>query len=186
MTFSIRTFLIAVAIVAIWLGALVSKTPLVIEIVTNATGLMILLILAFAIWERRPEQRAFWTGFFVLAFGNLVLAYCLTTYQRTGVQVAQLIVGQPAPQVAGNTPYGLQWMPATTSGPVNVAFPPTNYAGSVTYTLSGAVGPTPDYFQQVEAIRSAVPMMASLLVGVIGGWLTLWIYRRRSDELAAP
>jgi hypothetical protein len=182
MTFSIRTFFVAIAVIAIWLGALVSKSPLLIEIVANLTGLMILLTLAWAIWERRPEQRAFWTGFFVLAFGNLVLSSYLSTYQRTGYQVANLIVGQPAQQVV-NTPYGLQWFPATTTNNVALPAPLTNYTGKYSYTLAGAVGPNPDIQQQVEAIRSAVPMMASLLVGVVGGWLTLWIWRRRSDGL---
>jgi hypothetical protein len=182
MTFSIRTFFVAIAIVAIWLGALVSKSPLLIEIVANLTGLMILLTLAWAIWERRPEQRAFWTGFFVLAFGNLVLSSYLSTYQRTGYQVASLFVGQP-PQQMGYAPYGLQWFPAGTTNNVTLPAPLTNQTGTYSYTLSGAVGPSPDIQQQVEAIRTAVPMMASLLVGVVGGWLTLWIWRRRSDGL---
>lgn len=185
MTFSIRTFLVAIALVAVWLGALVSKSPLLIEIVANLTGLMVLLTLAWAIWERRPEQRAFWTGFFILAFGNLVLSSYLSTYQRTGYQVANLIVGQPAQQVV-NTPYGLQWIPAATNSNVALPGPLINYTGTYSYTLAGAVGSSPDIQQQVEAIRTAVPMLASLLAGAVGGWLTLWIWRRRSDGSPIP
>lgn len=180
MTFSIRTFFVAIAIVAVWLGALVSKSPVLIEVVANLTGLMILLTLAWAIWEQRPEQRAFWTGFFVLAFGNLVLSSYLSTYQRTGYQVANLIVGQP-PQQMVNAPYGLQWFPAMAPSGTAYPMPVTNYTGTYSYTLTGAVGPNPDLQQQVDAIRTAVPMMASLFVGVVGGWLTLWIWRRRRN-----
>lgn len=185
MTFSIRTFFVAIATVAVWLGALVSRSPLLIEIVANLTGLMILLTLAWAIWERRPEQRAFWTGFFILAFGNLVLSSYLSTYQRTGYQVANLIVGQPAQQVV-NAPYGLQWTPTTTANNVTLSAPLTNYTGTYSYTLVASGAQSPDVQQQVEAIRTAVPMLASLLAGVVGGWLTLLIWRRRSDGSPNP
>jgi hypothetical protein len=93
MTFSIRTILIVMALVALWLGALVSKSSLAIELVSNFTALLILLTLPLAIWDPRPGMRPFWTGFFVLAVGNHLLSNYFA-HQRLNHYFAELISGE--------------------------------------------------------------------------------------------
>ena len=177
MTFSLRTSLIVTSILACWLGALVSKSPMLMELVASATALLILLTLAFAIWDSRAEQRAFWTGFFVLAFGNLLIAHYFDAYQQTGTEVATRIMGLP------NTGNGGQYMPVPSLTPGGYSGPPISY-----YQPPNPMGPTNiaiqmpistgDYYQQLNAIRMSVPYLLSLMAGVIGGWLTLWISRQ--------
>lgn len=199
MTFSLRTFLIVIAILACWLGAMVSQVPLLVELVASATSLLILLTLALAIWEPRAEWRAFWTGFFVLAFGNLLLTHYFNAYQQTGHEVANLILGAPKPiglpTPSFNPP---TYFPPQQVTPPNVAppadarpsleveerfyQPPYNSgwssypAGSYSYNLVGS-----EYYQRHTAIRTAVPNLISLLAGFIGGWLTMWISQRSEN-----
>jgi hypothetical protein len=198
MTFSLRTFLIVIAILAGWLGAMVSHSPLLVELVANATSLLILLTLALAIWEPRTEWRAFWTGFFVLAFGNLLLSQYFNAYQQTGHEVANLILGLPQPSVP-LTPGSPTYFPPQPVSPSNLLAPPADArpsleveerfyqppygggwnsypAGSYTFSPVGS-----EYYQRQTAIRTAVPNLISLLAGVIGGWITMWM-RTRSES----
>jgi hypothetical protein len=212
MTFSIRTCLIVMAVMAVWLGALVSKSPLMVELVTSFSVLLIVLTLAFAIWDQRPEQRAYWTGFFVLGFGNLILSSYWGGYQRTGVEVAQLVVGAPPTQTTGPYPtaYPGTYYPAPVTtvvpaiSPSPVINPPATTEEEadttpsvrfyqppmpqVAYTTTWASPYVPQvpaslvYHQQQAAIQGAVPTMMSLLMASIGGWLTVWIWRRSVEE----
>jgi hypothetical protein len=185
MTFSIRSFLLLIALLAFWLGAFVSKSPLMMELATSGTVLLILLTLAFAIWDRRPEQRAFWTGCFVLGFGNLVLASYWGGYQRTSYQVAQLIVGsQPAQSVAvGYTSpaVGSGFMMPPPTAPMVTYYQPTN-SGAIAQSYAIQMPVSQEYYQQQEAIRGAVPTLLSLMFAGLGGWMTVWIWRRSKDD----
>jgi hypothetical protein len=181
MTFSLRTSLIVTSILACWLGALVSKSATLVELVACATALLIFLTLAFAIWDSRPDQRAFWTGFFVLAFGNLLLAHYFNAYQQTGNEVATRIMGPPNAPNYGPMP---TFAPAPMLGPGAYSPPVTSFyqppdpaTASITYAVQLPANPN-DYYQQLNSIRMAVPNLLSLLAGVIGGWLTLWISRQ--------
>ena len=244
MTFSIRTFLIVIAVLSVWLGALVSRSPLFVELAAGGTVLLILLSLALAIWEPRPLLRAFWTGFFALAFGNLLYNGFFHSYQRTSNQVAQVIMGNyqpptygPGPYTPGSMPNGVISFPARTAlyAPedeyVNPAPPPptgapvSDSANSASETSPGEIpanpngnsnpqpretaepewemsgpgtGPysapmpapapyvwqpvAPDYHEQREAIQASVPPLISLLMGVVGGCVTMWIAAQRKDD----
>ena len=223
MTFSIRTFLIVIAILACWLGAMVSSSLVLVELVGSATLLLILLTLPLAIWEPRAELRAFWTGFFVLSFGSFFLSSYAGIYQQTSQAIAiailsepkpvqypqpSLMPGQPVPGSFGPAPvvpdvtlpeitppddpspasnkpslnlntsyYQPSLNPATTpyAGPV---FPAPGYAPYNPYADN-------DYYIRLTAIRTSIPYLFSLLAGVIGGWVTMWVYRRAKPVDAA-
>jgi|GEM_PF-4599199 len=198
MTFSIRTFLLVIGVLACWLGAMVSNSPLLVELVATATSLLILLTLALAIWEPRAEQRAFWTGFFVLAFGNMILAH-FNAYQQTGHEAANAILGQPKPQPvslprtpAFNSPMmAPSYTPAPSLDPAAPDTAPSLPSNTSYYQPPYSPVPYPsssyvpvytqvadNYYQRHAAIRTAVPSLLSLVAGVIGGWLTMWVYRR--------
>ncbi|QDU25152.1 hypothetical protein ETAA8_02140 [Anatilimnocola aggregata] len=210
MNFSIRTGLIAVSIVAVLLGAIVSKSPLVMELATNLVLLGICLTLALAIWDREPLRRAFWTGFFVLGFGNVVLASYFNAYQQSTSELSTLLMGQPQPggpavsyprtriipsssfkppvteylteEVYEPTLTPPQPVPTTTapnSAP-SFAMPPSNFPPPPMATPYYSS----DYYLQFEAIRSSLPVMFSLLVAGIGGWVTMWISHQRSTSAA--
>lgn len=181
MTFSIRTFLVVTAILAAWLGALVSNSQLAVELVGNLTALLIVLTLAFAIWDRRPEQRAFWTGFFLLGIANLVIGHYYSGYQWTTAKVATLFLGEPNPsQVAGFWTGGPG--PAGPYAPVYAGTTTSYYGAPVPVYVSPSGPPTVNYYIQQRAISVAVPSLMSLVVGCLGGFLTLWIWRQKADD----
>ncbi len=204
MTFSLRTFLIVIAILACWLGAMVSQLPPLMELVATATALLILLTLPFAIWDPRAEQRAYWTGFFVLAAGNLLLTQYFNAYQQTGTAVATLILGAPQQQTPNFYPPALLQLPPPgtytppTTAPADAppslesesrfyqpGFDPYNPNGSAWSYPTGSYIYNPlgnAYYQRLSAIRTAVPYFFSLLAGVFGGWLTQWMYRQKDER----
>lgn len=238
MTFSIRTFLVVIAILSVWLGALVSKSPLLVELAAGGTVLLILLSLALAIWEPRPLQRAFWTGFFALAFGNLLYNGFFHSYQQTSNQVAQAIMGNnpqpiyspatytyPAPATtiltppaqvsyyapegesdeSADSPPSLGSPAAESDGSPDVTttvdeFPRNPIAPTSPNAVPGFVPPPPtlppttyiqvpvqayggaNYYEQREAIRASVPSLISLLMGVVGGCVTMWIASRPKPQ----
>jgi len=234
MNFSIRTGLVIVSIVAVMLGAVVSKSPLMLELVSNLVRLGICLTLALAIWDSVPARRAFWTGFFVLSFGNLILASYFGAYQQSSDELASLIMGQPqAGSVFPYNPYASPWAPSSSFGnppTVNDNFkvivdeeeapvansseaddkptidevpfnsqqttpspptltPPANFPQSAPampppiYAVPVQIGA--DYYVQRNAIQRALPIMFSLVTGLIGGWLTMWISRQKVTHSAS-
>ncbi|WP_254511657.1 hypothetical protein [Anatilimnocola floriformis] len=225
MTFSIRTFLIVIAILACWLGAMVSTSLVIVELVASATLLLMLLALPLAIWEPRAELRAFWTGFFVLSLGSILLSSYLGGYQQTSQAIAVAILGQPTPvqypQPNFSLPPGTVPLlsppqpgsfrptpadtepslpeitpgddsPASNKPSLNTSYyqPPLNpynpvpiYA-SPNFVPYAQYGVADRYYLRVNAIRSSVPYLFSLLAGVIGGWVTMWVYRRAKSSAA--
>ncbi|WP_425617802.1 hypothetical protein NA78x_001491 [Anatilimnocola sp. NA78] len=219
MNFSIRTGLVVVSIFAVLLGAVVSKSPLVLELVSNLVRLGICLTLALAIWDSVPARRAFWTGFFVLSFGNLLLASYFGGYQYSSNQLADLMMG--APQQGTLVPYGPSPMfnppstpmylpavnesfkviieeeeasvseaderPAISETPFNsqqttpampTLGPPSSFPTTGPF-YAAPVQINADYYVQRHAIQRALPIMFSLVTGLIGGWLTMWISRQK-------
>jgi hypothetical protein len=72
-TFSLRTALVGVAVVAVWLAALLSGSELFVAAVSSLALVSIFLALALAIWEPRAEALAFWSGYFVVSVGLLLI-----------------------------------------------------------------------------------------------------------------
>lgn len=183
MTFSLRSILLLIAVVAVWLGALMSGSPAAIELAAVATNLSFFVALAMAIWHRSPEQRAFWTGFCVLGIANLVLANHFAAYQQTGYQLATAIVGEQASTSFGWTSYPP--LNVTGSGTL-VSQPFINVSGFGGQPGSSTWLPTPTIapFGPHEAIRAAFAPIVSLILACAGGWFTFWIARSKSEPNA--
>jgi hypothetical protein len=174
MTFSLRTFLIVIGILAVWLAALFAKSPLLLEIVGYATALFVLMSLAFAIWDQRPRHRAFWTGFFVVGVGNSLAGECFNLEVGLRTELSDAIL----------TPRdGSKWAPVT--APTNpFAAPVPVYPGPGFPSLPSGSGPSPTvpsmYYkgEQRHAIYEALLLFFSLLAAMLGGAGTYWIERR--------
>jgi hypothetical protein len=172
MTFSLRSLLIVIAMIALWLSALFSKSPWMIDAATTITMLFIALALAFSIWDGRRRRRAFWTGLFIVGLGNFLLADYLSAYQRTSFQIADAILGtSPSPRPL---PYFPSYVPPPPSALMQPAVPASPQA------VARIIATGDLYNRQHEAIRAAVPAMLSLLLGGVGGLLTAWISERSS------
>lgn len=197
--FHTRAFVMMMAVVALWMGAFVAKSPLVAELAVGASIFLILLSLALAIWEPLPLSRAFWSGFFVLACGNLIYSGFFNNYSQTTTQVAQLLLGEQTQPVFVPAPFlsppGSSWNTAPRSSyyapgdatESNLSANSTPMTATFSVQLPGSVIPTynGDYQRQREAIRVAVPLLASLLTGVLGGCVTMWIAARPKPEQPA-
>jgi hypothetical protein len=184
MNFSLRTALLVTAIVALLLGAVVSKSPLFLELVSTAICLGIALTLPLAIWDHLPARRAFWTGFFTLGFASLLMSYYFHGYQQSSSQLATLMVGKPAGVTPG-APYNPQAMSFFQSGGYANPGP-----SSTTYVITSpnampTIGSS-TYYEQLNALRAALPSMFSLLAAAVGGWITLLVWRGRASEQPAP
>jgi hypothetical protein len=180
MTFSLRSILLVIAIVGIWLGAILSKSPLAVELATVGTNLFLLVSVALAIWHPQMEQRKFWTGFCLAGLGNFVLAHHFSAYRTSSYVIAAAVLGDPngwqsyPPQSAMTV-----WAPSTTFvSPPNA--PINSYVQ--TYDPYAAVF----YTQSYQAVGAGVVSIFSLLAACIGGWLTLWIAREKAKEREQP
>jgi hypothetical protein len=160
MTFSMRSFLIVIAFVGVWLGVLVSKSTVAIEVASYLTALLILLTLPLAIWDPRPDMRPFWTGFFVLAAGNYALGSHFSTHQQLNHYLAEGFSGQIPAQnsmIVWDSAVLMRGRPVFLSSMAD---------GSNSTTLYGS-------------IWNAVPVLLSIITGGLGGWIILWISRRK-------
>jgi hypothetical protein len=185
MTFSLRSILVVIAVVGVWLGAIMSNSLWCVELAAAATNLMFFLSLALAIWQRTPEQRAFWTGFCVLGLANLVLANYFGAYQQTSYRIASAFAAeqpQPMPNVSWTTAG-----PAGYVGGSGVVFAPqavpwSGYGGSTytPYTVLAAGMPVGPHY----AIQAAVAPVLSLILACVGGWVTLWAARNKGATAA--
>jgi hypothetical protein len=184
MNFSLRTALLVTAIVATLLGAVVSKSPLFLELVSTAICLGIALTLPLAIWDPQAPRRAFWTGFFTLGFASLLMNYYFNGYQQSSSQLASLMVGQPTGVVTSGGPYNPQTMTFFQSGGYGNPGPtsPTYFITSP--NAMPTIGSS-KYYEQLNALRTGLPSMFSLLAAAIGGWITLLVWRGRASEQPA-
>jgi hypothetical protein len=181
MTFSLRSILFVIAVVGVWLGAILSQSTLAVELAAAATNLFLLLSVALAIWHPQADQRKFWTGFCLLGLGSFVLGHYFSAYETTKIQIAN-IVASATPQPAYSGP------PVSGTVPPNYYAPPAYAGGYITYNPAyvssggaGFSGYVPNIQQQQIIFFSVTPII-SLLAACAGGWLTLWIARPKKTE----
>jgi hypothetical protein len=91
MTFSLRFLLVVVAIVACWLGALISQQAVIIELTSYATAFVAMLAIPIAFWDPRLERRLFCRGFLIFAVGTFLLGILLSAFDNLGILVAAIM-----------------------------------------------------------------------------------------------
>jgi hypothetical protein len=180
MNFSLRTALLVTAIVALLLGAVVSKSPLFLELVSTAICLGIALTLPLAIWDHLPARRAFWTGFFALGLASLLMNFYFAAYEQSSSALANVVME-----------FSSGYMPPEPEGPRMMTFYQRSQGGLVypRFPITSRPVPpnsTPDNYEQFLALCITFPRMFSLLAAAIGGWITLLVWRGRASEQPAP
>lgn len=149
MTFSLRTTLIGIAYVALWLGAVSTGNTVMIEFMVCVSVWVLFLALPMAIWDSNVERRPFWGGFFAVGIANVLMLFPLPFF---GNPIATTQVGQP------------QF--------VNVSFPPpyNQFAGSPVFPPQQPVpvaAPNANNFPSFAWLRILIVFVSPFAGGIV-------------------
>ena len=152
MSFSIKQLLLGMAVVAVALAALLTAhKPFVATLVRLAT-LSISILLAYGIWTSDRETRAFRIGF--LCWGGVFFLSNVLIQTK----MLDLGVDDLADQLVG-------W------------FYPDEFQFSRTGTIIGVTSGGGTWL--LRDFKLIFQCIVSLLLGFIGGWVTVYFYRKR-------
>ena len=182
MTFSLRFAFAGIAIVAIWLAAMTSGSSLAVEIVTALTLCLIPLSLVFAICDARKRQRMFWIGFFIFCVSGMLGRGHLA---RIHFRLATLACG-PSPIRASSvtTPNTFIPIPPTQPMPPTSTTSPAPAANVIVSVPPGAIPIQSDYVDKLNATLEGIPILTSLLLGILGGCTTMWVADRQEKKVS--
>ena len=165
MRYSIKHSFAAVAFVALLLAALVSKSPAFIEIASITVSLAIPLALVFAICDSNQRRRLFWIGFFILSISSFLFCMWGDLFSTASWGIAELLCGNPEmvltdpstlpPQATASLPQGME--------------------------LVSVQMPSKAYNNRMNLLADFAPRLLSVVFGIAGGMLALWIGRTDSQ-----
>jgi hypothetical protein len=156
MAFSVKQLLIAIAVAAFGLVAMLSEYRPVLGKLFDLLTLGIMVAMAYGVWLSSGERRAFRVGFLCWA-----LPYFFLFKKTFGVGITELI----------------NYVYRAATQPIVVTPPTTGFGGG---GFGGGGAWTARYSNFTPVFHS----MFLLLIGVIGGWVTVYFYRRRERMLA--
>jgi|GEM_PF-6419498 len=167
MTYSLRSALAGIGVIAVWLAALLSGSQLFVAGVSFLATMTILLALPLAIFELRPATRAFWTGFFVtslglLLFNSFTVGSASWAYRSVRDSIADVLTFE-RPRPESNQ----EFVPA----------PPSMYSGDG----------TPPFVSRLSIARheertiliNGVNICLAWFAGLAGGWVCYYYYCSR-------
>jgi hypothetical protein len=156
MAFSIKQLLFSMAVVAFGLVAMLSEYKLLLGKLFDLLTLGILIAMAYGVWLSSGERRAFRIGFLCWA-----LLYFYLFKRTFSVGISELIAyayRAVRPPIVISPTFG----GGGTSG--------GGFGGGVQFPYGNF---TPVFHS-----------MFLLILGVVGGWVTVYFYRKRASELA--
>jgi hypothetical protein len=168
MAFSIKQLLFSMAFVAFGLMAMLSEYRPLLGKLFDLLTLGILIAMAYGVWLSSGERRAFRVGFLCWA-----LLYFYLFKKTFSVGISELInyafrVVQPPPVIPGGFGRGAYGGGGMAGG----AYGGGGYGGGA---FSGS------YYGNFTPVFHS---MFLLLLGIVGGWLTVYFYRKREQMLA--
>ena len=153
MRFSIRALLATFLIAAIWLGALLSRSAIAIELASLFSIGAIFLSLPLAIFDTVQTQRAFCAGFFAVGFGTFLVFNVGSWMDETSDAISLAISNLPRFEQLPERNTVIQ------AGYVDANLQP------LTAQNMASIGYVP--FQ--TDVRNALPFLASFVLDVFGG-----------------
>ena len=169
MKISISCTLCVFAFVASWLGAIASRSPVAIELISTASFVAIISTLGLAIFDSNDDRRPFWTGFFICGIGFMFATF-FTSMQESNNAITAFIcnLGDQQPQFNSATPQLLAASPTF----VNPAGPAT----SLTPSFYPGV---PKSYAYRQSISQAVPVLSAIVAALAGGVATIILSKRK-------
>ncbi|HEX2475899.1 MAG TPA: hypothetical protein VHK01_14205 [Lacipirellulaceae bacterium] len=159
MAFSIKQLLFSMAVVAFGLVAMLSEYRPHLGKLFDLLTLGILIAVAYGVWLASGERRAFRIGFLCWA-----LLYFFLFKKTLDVGISELITRAYR----------------AVSQPV-VVLPPGTGGGGIAGGGFGGGGAWPIPYGNFAPVFHS---MFLLLLGVIGGWVTVYVYRKRERMVA--
>jgi hypothetical protein len=165
MAFSIKQLLFSMAVVAFGLVAMLSEYRPLLGKLFDLLTLGILIAMAYGVWLTSGERRAFRVGFLCWA-----LLYFFLFKKTFGVGISELInyafrLAQPPPVIPGG--YGRGGM---AGGAYGGGYGGGGFGGGIQFPYSNFI--------------PVCHSLVLLLLGVLGGWVTVYFYRKRKRMLA--
>ena len=166
MKISISSVLCVVAFVASWLGALASRSPVAVELISTASFVAIISALGFAIFDSNNDRRPFWTGFFICGIGFIFAAF-FTPMQESNEAMSAFLCNLGGVQPEADVVF---------------AAPPTR--GTNIITIAPSFYPSvSDSFAHCQSVSQAVPVVLALVSALAGGIATTILSKGKSPQV---
>jgi hypothetical protein len=166
MNYTLKNAILAITAIAILLAALISKSPILIEVATATVMFSIPTALVFALCDSQHNRRPFWIGFFILGASSLFLSSYGDIFASASSSIAEAVCG-PIDYVDVD--------PST----ANI---PPQYMPGPEFQLVSLRSPSINYNDRLNLLIQFVPTVFSTLFGIVGGLLALWISRRPPSD----
>ncbi|MEM9512997.1 MAG: hypothetical protein AAF978_10020, partial [Cyanobacteria bacterium P01_E01_bin.48] len=155
MAFSLRTVLLAIAISSLWLGAVVTRSPVLLELASVSSLLLLFLAIPLSFYDHE-NRKPFWAGFAAIGLGLMLAAtFFDLPLHKTSSAITEFAMSIPG---VGNIP------DSTTTNVVPVSYIGEN-GGVTTPTMS----PMTTTISIHDAINRTVPFLLIMMFATFGG-----------------
>ena len=73
MAFSLRTLMLTIGLSSLWLGAIVTRSPVLLEVASVSSLLLLFLAIPLCFYDH-PHRQSFWAGFSAIGIGLMMAA----------------------------------------------------------------------------------------------------------------
>ena len=159
MRFKTTSLLVAIAFAGLWLGALLSRSTVFIEMASLVSIGVIFIALPLAIFDNNKYRRAFWAGFFSVGFGTFFVFSVGSWMDGTSDTLSSTIARLPRFQESADRQ------------PVSTVVQASFYDANGQIQMLPSSMPAPAIAFQTD-VRNSLPFLISFLLGVLGGAIT--------------
>ena len=169
MAFSLRTLLLSIAISSLWLGAVVARSAVLLEVASVSSLLLLFLAIPLCFYDDE-NRRPFWAGFAAIGLGLMLAA---TFFDLPLHKTSNAITG-----FAMSLP-GVSDIPdSTTTEVVPVSYIADN--GGIT---KPTMSPLTTKISIHDAISRTVPFLLILMFATVGGLFVQYTAKNRKPLL---
>lgn len=168
MAFSLRTVLLAIAISSLWLGAVVTRSPVLLELASVSSLLLLFLAIPLSFYDHE-NRKPFWAGFAAIGLGLMLAAtFFDLPLHKTSNAITGFAMSIPG---VGDIP------DSTTTAVVPVSYIAEN-GGVTTPTMS----PVTTKISIHDAISRTVPFLLILSFATVGGTFVKYTASQRNGH----
>lgn len=171
MRFSIKAILLASGFVSIWLGAILARWPVGLELASIISVTTIFLALPLAIFDANTARRPFWAAYFATGSGFFVMVFLGLQINHSSDSFASFVSNLP----------GANQIPERTTSevvPVHYLEDPGRIGGVGMQAIATSI-------TIHDSVKTAFPFLLAICISTIGGTLAYAISRnRRSPQIS--
>jgi len=168
MAFSLRSSLLAVAISSLWLGAVVTRSPLLLELASVTSLLLLFLAIPLSFYDN-DERKPFWSGFAAIGLGLMLAAtFFDLPLDKTINTITEFVISLP----------GVSDVPDSTTTQVV----PVSYIGENGGVTTPTMATTITSISIHDAISRTIPFLLILLFATLGGLFVSYTASQRKGH----